>query len=72
MAQHYLDWLDNEGWTDAALARKLTELGRTTSRAATNAWRRGTARPGVDRLAKLNEISNGAITARSFEGTSND
>lgn len=58
-------WCEAEGWTSAAIARRLTDAGIPTSREAVRKWRKGGA-PSIDRLAWLTDFSRGRLGASSF------
>jgi len=68
VATAFAAWLASSSWTASTLARSLTRRGVRTSRAAVHEWTRGGA-PNARRIAVLERITEGEITARSFEAS---
>lgn len=56
-------WMEDEGFTAEALAIKV---GRDRTRVVR--WRANKGTPDIEALARLEELSGGLITAKSFVG----
>jgi hypothetical protein len=54
-------WLAESGWTITQMAELLG-----VSRQAVHAWKQGASKPSAEALAKLEVLSHGKVSARSF------
>ena len=62
------DWIREQGMTHAEFARQLR-----VTRAAVNAWCRGVYFPSAWSLSRIEELTDGEVTAKSFcEGEQRD
>ena len=59
----FAKWVEECGWTTTQLAELVG-----VSRQSIHAWKQGTSKPSAEALAKLEVLSKGAVSARTFVG----